>query len=139
MVIMVQILGITKEKIVYIKENRAGKKEIRFHHIQYGADGIENLRQFYDFENGFREGSGKRYGQYIYCLLDGKLYKVDIVSEEIEHIETDAKKFMFGDEFVVLIKKEERWKNYVIIPPGTKEIFSCNLFENVADERILDD
>ena len=95
---MVQILGITKEKIVYIKENSDGKKEIRFHHIQYGKDGIEKLCQFFEFENGFREGVGKRYGQYIYCLLDGKLLRVDILTEEIMHIETDAKKFVFGDE-----------------------------------------
>lgn len=134
---MIQILGITKEKIVYIKENREGNKEIRFHHIQYGADGIENLSQFYDFENGFREGSGKRYGQYIYCLLDGKLYKVDIMGEEIQHIETDAKRFMFDDKFVVLVKKEERWKNYIILPPGTEEVFVCNLFEDGADESLF--
>ena len=134
---MVQILGITKEKIVYIKENREGNKEIRFHHIQYGADGIENLSQFYDFENGFREGSGKRYGQYIYCLLDGRLYKVDIMSEKIQYIETDAKRFMFDDEFVVLMKKEERWKKYIIVPPGTKEVFACNLFEGDTDKRLF--
>lgn len=77
--IVVQILGITKE-------------EIRFHHIQYGNDGIDNLCQFYDFENGFREGNGKRYGQYIYCLTGGKLCKINITTEEITPIDTDAKK-----------------------------------------------
>ena len=135
--IVVQILGITKEKIVYIIENISGKEEIRFHHIQYGNDDIDNLCQFYDFENGFRKGNGKRYGQYIYCLTDDKLCKINITTEEITPIDTDAKKIIFDDEYVILIKKEDRWKNYIITPPSTQEVFACNLFTDETDESIF--
>ena len=136
---MIRILGVTKDKIVYTKPNKDGEDIIKFHHIIKSADGsyISNLKQFYEFENGFRYGVGQCYGEYIYCLLNRQLIRIDTVAETIRTIKTDASKVVFDDEYIVLMKKEERWKNYIIIPPDIKEEFFCNTFPDGADESVV--